>query len=189
MNRMLMAIISALVIMNGYASQGPGSNQQGAEKYRYLLNFHITSKTQFCVYGIHDILERFKLDINVRDENGMTPMELAQYVGNEIAVKYFLWRSVKDTNPDLAKTLSENMLLTLDNHSQKVFPQNIIIDRNTTTTTSVPPPQPAPAPATLSPPDMMIKISSYGSPEMSSYIGPKRLKESPKTDWDDDDDD
>lgn len=176
---MMMAITAGTI--NIYASQGP------AEKHRYLLNFHITSKTKFGVYGIHDAIERWGCDINARDKTGMTPLELAQHVGNEMAVKYFLWRSVKDTNPDLAKTLSENMLLMLDSHSQKVFPQSIqnrnTTNRTTTTTMSVPLSQPTQQPVQESP-GMVLQ---YGSPEISSYTGPKRLEKRPK-DYDDDDD-
>lgn len=162
-------------------SIGFTDNPTEEQKWRRMLNFYITTQTSFSAIGMHDIIERTKLDINAIDEKGLTPLQLAQQEGNGIAVKYLLSRKAIDTNPDRSRELLESIDRPIVCIEYKIIrsqpiTQPIFIESNTTTVTAPPvPPQPIPAPATL-------------SPEISGYTGSKRLKESPKDDDDDDDD-
>lgn len=157
-----------------------------ADKWRNMFNYYITIENSFSAVGMHDIIERRGLDFKQKDEkSGLTPLQLAQQIGNAIAVHYLLSRGVADDNPVRSAELLKRIegKITEVNHVvyRQDAAQQAFIDLNVTQTTTAAPSidpqqsaqQPVPAPAIV-------------SPEILGYTGPKRLKESPKDDDDDD---
>lgn len=198
MNRMIMAIISAAVIMNTKASDNGQTKE--VEKYRIWLNSYIMTKTSFSAVGIHDIIERTGLDINApwtidADIEGkkkeLTLLQLAQQNSNAIAVKYLLWRGAHDKDParsaELLQTLGcidyvKHVVIRTEPSEEYAF-----IESNTTKVTAAASAQPAQIIAVVSAPSSQpTQEPAQKSPEISGYMGSKRLKESPKSEDDDD---
>jgi hypothetical protein len=170
-NKAVVAILSAAIITNAFACEGADGDESSAERYRYLLTCYIKMKSPYCVFGIHDAIERFKFDLNIKDKNGLTPLALAEKEENLAATTYLKWREAKDTNPELAMQLSKDLTTMVDERTNHLIAEGIVKSPNTTTaatvfTTSAPAAQSLPAP-------------TLRSPEISGYSGPKRLPESP----------
>lgn len=168
MKSIRLVIISVAIAMNACASESPNrrgkkrpvlavgrsiglaDNSSEAEKWRNMFNSYIANQTRWSAIGMHDIVVRTGLDINARDETGKTPLQLAQELGNSIAVKYLLEKGAHDTNParsaELLKSLESIgferidpvMIRSVNNQPLFLEPNTHTTTITTTTTTTAP---------------------------------------------------
>lgn len=167
---------------SGESTNATMFNISEEDRWRLIFNSYIITRTSFSAIGMHDIIERRGLDFKKKDEkSGITPLQLAQQEGNEIAVHYLLSRGAVDDDPHRSQELLKRIEGKIKKVNHVVFRSEngsvpIVVDCNTmqvtTAAASIDPQQSAQQPA-------------IASPEISGYTGQKKLKKSPKDDDDD----